>query len=105
MFHHEPEPEERIERIEKMVEKMSEEIEEKLEAYFEAYQQDLIDRIERLMVPLLDGVRTLLTRQDGTKRIEDKLEDFAYDVDVNISDPLQDIRATVHEIREQGDDF
>jgi hypothetical protein len=99
-----------------MMEKIPEEFEEKLEAYFEAYQEDLIDRIERLMVPLRDGVRTLLTRLDGTKRIEDKLEDLAYDMDVNIteatenatsslSETLEDIRATAHEILEQGDGF
>jgi prefoldin subunit 5 len=110
VFYHEPEPEERIEHIEKMMEKMPEEIEEKLETYFEAYQEELINRIDRLLVALGDGIRALLGRLSEYEKIEGDIDSLAADMDMSIGEvaekvtscleTLEDIRATVQKLLE-----
>ena len=113
MFYIEPEPEDRIERIEKMLEKLLGEIDKQLEAYFEAYFEDLKEDMSKLVSPLREDIRSLLTLTDRLERLEDKLDVLAEDSDdylseltfivKPLSEAMADIRAIVHEIHEQAD--
>jgi phosphoglycerate-specific signal transduction histidine kinase len=116
MFFDESEHEVRLQRIEKKLEEMPEEFERRLDNILDLYRDAVMEEdMKRLMVPLRDDVRALLTLRDRLEKIEDKVDGLAEDVDGYISEVMQivaassetlkDIKATVHEILEQTDDF